>query len=88
VTFSGTLMQWDISLLGSTRQATAKARTQPLWIYHPNERPLPGEATVEYIKLQHNSRSLLQVLCPPTLFTQRNKGGGRETWALEMVLVE
>ncbi|KAI9535840.1 hypothetical protein NQZ68_039872 [Dissostichus eleginoides] len=55
VTFSGTLMQWDISLLGSTRQATAKARTQPLWIYHPNKRPLPGEATVEYIKPQHNS---------------------------------
>lgn len=72
VTFSGTLMQWDIAQLGSTRRATAKARTQPLWIYHPNKRPLPCGATQEYIKLQHNSRSLLQVFCPPTLSSQRN----------------
>ncbi|KAM7405742.1 hypothetical protein PAMP_000169 [Pampus punctatissimus] len=66
VTFSRTLMQWDITQLGSTRRATAKARTQPLRIYHPNKRPLPPGATQEYIKLQHNSRSLLQVLGPST----------------------
>lgn len=73
VTFSGTLMQWDITQLGSSRRATAKARTQPLWIYHANKRPLPRGATQEYIKLQHNSRSLLQVFCPPTLYSHRNK---------------
>ncbi|KAM7424604.1 hypothetical protein PAMA_000792 [Pampus argenteus] len=66
VTFSRTLMQWDITQLGSTRRATAKARTQPLRIYHPNKRPLPPGATQEYIKLQHNSRSLLQVFGPST----------------------
>lgn len=78
VTFSGTLMQWDIAQFGSTRRATAKARTQPLWIYHPNKRPLPRGATQEYIKLQHNSRSLLQVFCPPTRFSHRNKS--LEVW--------
>lgn len=55
VTFSRTLMQQDITQLGSTRRATAKARTQSLWIYHPNKRPLLLEAMQEYIKLQHNN---------------------------------
>lgn len=73
VTFSGTLMQWDIAQLGSTRQATAKARTQPLWIYHANKLPLPRAATQEYIKLQQDSRSQLQVFRPPTLSSHRNK---------------
>ena len=73
VTFSGALIQWDITQLGSTRRATAKARTQPLRIYHPNKRPLPRGATQEYIKLQHNSRSLLQVFHPPTLFLTGTK---------------
>lgn len=73
VTFSRTLMQWDITQLGSTRRATAKARTQPLRIYHPNKRPLPLGAAQEYIKLRHNSRSLLQVFCPPTLCSKQEQ---------------
>lgn len=73
VTFSRTLMQWDITQLGSTRQATATARTQPRWIYHANKLPLLRAATQEYIKLQHNHRSQLQVFCPPTLSSHRNK---------------
>lgn len=80
VTFSGTLIQWDITQLGSTRRATAKARTQPLWIYHPNKRPLPRGATQEYIKLQHNSRSLLQVFHPPTLSSNCNKKIPENMW--------
>lgn len=64
-------MQWDITQLGSTRRATAKARTQPLRIYHVNERPLRRGAMQEYIKLKHNSRSLLQVFFPQTLCSYR-----------------
>lgn len=74
VTFSGTLMQWDITQLGSARRATAKARTQPLWIYHINKRPLPRGTTQKYIKLQHNSRSLLQVFCPFSLILEQRLG--------------
>lgn len=47
VTFRGTLMQWDITQPGSTRRATAKARTQLLRIYHPYKRPLPLTAEQE-----------------------------------------
>ncbi|CAK6971537.1 hypothetical protein KUCAC02_002164%2C partial [Scomber scombrus] len=50
------MMQWDITQLGSTRRATAKARTQPLRIYHPNKRPLPLGAMQEYIKLQRQQQ--------------------------------
>lgn len=49
-------MQWDITQLGSTRRATAKARTQPLRIYHPNKRPLPLGAMQEYIKLKQQQQ--------------------------------
>lgn len=77
VTFSRTLMQWDITQAGSTRRATAKARTPPLRIYHPNKRPLPTRATQEYIKLQHNSRSRLQVFHPTSLLSRR-----KESWVI------
>lgn len=72
VTFSGTLMQWDITSFGSTRRATAKARTPPPWIYHANKRPVHREVTQKCIKLQHSRRSLLQVFCPAAL-SQHNK---------------